>query len=59
MSQGTVFDYKDWGVPLGRRFRALKLWFVVRMYGVEGLHKFLRGVCDRIENAININDFYS
>lgn len=30
---GNVFDYKDWQIPLGRRFRSLKLWFVMRMYG--------------------------
>ena len=36
--EGTrVIDYRDWGIPLGRRFRALKLWFVIRSYGVEGL----------------------
>ncbi len=35
--QGKVNDYCDWGIPLGRRFRALKLWFVIRTYGVEGL----------------------
>jgi len=34
---GAVIDYRDWQVPLGRRFRALKLWFVIRHYGVEGL----------------------
>ncbi len=34
---GAVFDYRDWQVPLGRRFRSLKLWFVIRHYGVEGL----------------------
>jgi aromatic-L-amino-acid decarboxylase len=34
---GTVIDYRDWQIPLGRRFRALKLWFVIRHYGVEGL----------------------
>ncbi len=32
-----VIDYRDWSVPLGRRFRALKLWFVIRSYGVDGL----------------------
>jgi len=36
-SRGQVNDYRDWGIPLGRRFRALKLWFVIRSYGVEGL----------------------
>ncbi len=39
---GTVFDYRDWQVPLGRRFRALKLWFVVRHYGLEGLREHIR-----------------
>jgi aromatic-L-amino-acid/L-tryptophan decarboxylase len=37
-----VIDYRDWGVPLGRRFRALKLWFVIRAYGVEKLKVMLR-----------------
>lgn len=41
-NRGTVNDYRDWGVPLGRRFRALKLWFVIRNYGVNGLQKQLR-----------------
>jgi aromatic-L-amino-acid/L-tryptophan decarboxylase len=39
---GQVIDYRDWGVPLGRRFRALKLWFVLRSYGVERLQAMLR-----------------
>jgi len=39
---GAVFDYRDWQVPLGRRFRALKLWFVIRHYGVEGLRYHIR-----------------
>lgn len=39
---GTVIDYRDWGVPLGRRFRALKLWFVIRSYGVSGLREILK-----------------
>ncbi len=41
-TQGQVNDYRDWGVPLGRRFRALKLWFVIRNYGIKGLQKVLR-----------------
>lgn len=40
--QGKVNDYSDWGIPLGRRFRALKLWFVLRYYGQEGLQQRLR-----------------
>jgi aromatic-L-amino-acid decarboxylase len=39
---GAVIDYRDWQVPLGRRFRALKLWFVIRSYGVEGLQHHVR-----------------
>ena len=39
---GAVFDYRDWQIPLGRRFRALKLWFVIRHYGVEGLQYHIR-----------------
>ncbi|MEW6754860.1 MAG: pyridoxal-dependent decarboxylase [Candidatus Latescibacterota bacterium] len=39
---GAVWDYRDWQVPLGRRFRALKLWFVIRHYGVEGLQHHVR-----------------
>ncbi|HPR31201.1 MAG TPA: pyridoxal-dependent decarboxylase [Prolixibacteraceae bacterium] len=39
---GEVFDYRDWHVPLGRRFRSLKLWFVIRHYGVEGLQYHIR-----------------
>jgi len=39
---GAVFDYRDWQVPLGRRFRALKLWFVIRHYGIEGLQYHVR-----------------
>jgi aromatic-L-amino-acid decarboxylase len=40
--QGEVPDYRDWGIPLGRRFRALKLWFVLRSYGVAALQSMLR-----------------
>jgi aromatic-L-amino-acid decarboxylase len=39
---GAVIDYRDWQVPLGRRFRALKLWFVLRSYGGEGLRRHVR-----------------
>lgn len=41
-TRGKVNDYRDWGIPLGRRFRALKLWSVIRMYGVEGLQGKIR-----------------
>jgi len=46
-TRGKVNDYRDWGVPLGRRFRALKLWSVIRSYGVEGLR-------DKVRNHIGI-----
>ena len=39
---GAVVDYRDWHVPLGRRFRALKLWAVIRWYGAEGLRRHVR-----------------
>lgn len=39
---GLVTDYRDWQIPLGRRFRALKIWFVVRSYGLTGLRGHIR-----------------
>lgn len=52
---GDVIDYRDWQVPLGRRFRALKLWFVIRHYGADGLAHHVRrhvelaaGFADRV-----------
>lgn len=41
-SRGIVNDYRDWGIPLGRRFRALKLWFVIRNFGVNKLQEMIR-----------------
>lgn len=41
-TDGIVANHCDWGVPLGRRFRSLKLWFVMRNYGLEGLQNKLR-----------------
>ena len=38
-----MLDYRDWHVPLGRRFRALKLWAVIRWYGADGLRAHIRG----------------
>lgn len=37
-----VNNYRDWGIQLGRRFRALKLWFVIRSYGINGLQEKIR-----------------
>jgi aromatic-L-amino-acid/L-tryptophan decarboxylase len=45
---GLVRNLRDWGIPLGRRFRALKLWFVIREHGVEGLQAYVRR---DVENA--------
>jgi len=42
-TRGAVNDYRDWGVPLGRRFRALKLWFVIRSFGLDGIRQKIRG----------------
>ena len=41
-ADGRVKNYRDWGIPLGRRFRALKLWFLIREQGVSGLQARLR-----------------
>jgi aromatic-L-amino-acid decarboxylase len=53
---GEVIDYRDWHVALGRRFRALKLWFVLRSYGAEGIRRHVResvrmarGLADRLK----------
>lgn len=54
-TRGQVNDYRDWGVPLGRRFRALKLWSVIRMYGVTGLQEKIRyhiSIARRLEELI-------
>ncbi|MFV0526183.1 MAG: pyridoxal phosphate-dependent decarboxylase family protein [Acidimicrobiales bacterium] len=41
-ADGEVVQYRDWGLPLGRRFRALKLWFLLRLDGVEAIQARLR-----------------
>ena len=50
-----IINYSEWSIPLGRRFRALKLWFLIRAYGLEGLRTRLRnhvdwvqGLCERL-----------
>jgi aromatic-L-amino-acid/L-tryptophan decarboxylase len=47
---GAVIDYRDWQIPLGRRFRSLKLWFVIRHYGVEGLRHHIRRHVELAQN---------
>lgn len=58
---GEVFDYRDWHVQLGRRFRSLKLWFVIRHYGVEGLQFHIRKHVEMAQNfknwVLESNDF--
>lgn len=52
---GEVIDYRDWQIPLGRRFRALKLWFVLRSYGLEGLREHIRrhvGLAELFESLL-------
>jgi aromatic-L-amino-acid decarboxylase len=55
-ADAAVVNFRDWGIQLGRRFRALKLWFVIRTYGIEGLQALVRNhvalareLADRIE----------
>jgi aromatic-L-amino-acid decarboxylase len=55
-SAGKVNDYRDWGIQLGRRFRALKLWFVIRNFGVTGIKEKIRDhitYATELENLIN------
>ncbi|KAF5306408.1 hypothetical protein FQA39_LY08917 [Lamprigera yunnana] len=40
--QGSAPDYRHWQIPLGRRFRSLKLWFVLRLYGIDNLQAYIR-----------------
>ncbi|MGH3734942.1 MAG: pyridoxal-dependent decarboxylase [Micromonosporaceae bacterium] len=56
---GAVIDYRDWQVPLGRRMRALKLWFVIRWYGADGLRAHIRhgvGLAQRLAEWIGADD---
>jgi aromatic-L-amino-acid decarboxylase len=55
-TRGKVNDYRDWGVPLGRRFRALKLWSVIRSYGTDGLRDKVR---DHIKIALRLSEMIS
>ncbi len=58
-NQGKVNDYCDWGIQLGRRFRALKLWFVIRNFGIKGLQDKLRkhiSLARYIEDKIKAHD---
>ena len=55
-TRGKVNDYRDWGIPLGRRFRALKLWSVIRSYGTQGLRDKIRyhiSIASRLSEMIS------
>jgi aromatic-L-amino-acid decarboxylase len=49
---GLVTDYRDWQIPLGRRFRSLKVWFVLRTYGVSGLRQMIR-------NHVRLGEYFN
>uniref|UniRef100_A0A3P9IXY0 Aromatic-L-amino-acid decarboxylase n=1 Tax=Oryzias latipes TaxID=8090 RepID=A0A3P9IXY0_ORYLA len=52
---GLVTDYRHWQIPLGRRFRSLKMWFVFRMYGLQGLQAHIRkqvGLAKEFESLV-------
>jgi aromatic-L-amino-acid decarboxylase len=56
---GGVVDYRDWHVPLGRRFRALKLWWVLRYYGAAGLRAMVRdhvSLADQFATWVELDD---
>nr|XP_046917669.1 aromatic-L-amino-acid decarboxylase-like [Dermatophagoides farinae] len=54
-----AIDYRHWGIPLSRRFRSLKLWFVIRNYGIEGLQRYIREhvrLAKRFERLVRQDD---
>lgn len=54
-----AIDYRHYGIPLSRRFRALKLWFVLRSYGIEGLQSYMRNhirLAKHFESLVNLDD---
>ncbi|XP_014241492.1 tyrosine decarboxylase isoform X2 [Cimex lectularius] len=55
----SAIDYRHWGVPLSRRFRSLKLWFVLRSFGITGLRKYIRNhikLAKKFENLVNADN---
>lgn len=57
--QGSAPDYRHWQIQLGRRFRALKIWFVLRLYGVENIQKHIRkqiGLAHHFEDLVKSDD---
>ncbi|KAF8839449.1 hypothetical protein BDN67DRAFT_970046 [Paxillus ammoniavirescens] len=51
---GTVIDYRNWHLGLGRRFRSLKLWFVLRSFGVEGFRRYIRQTVSRSDTFVSL-----
>ncbi len=51
-TRGSVNDYRDWGIPLGRRFRALKLWFVIRSFGLVEIRR-------RLMHHIGLGEYFA
>uniref|UniRef100_A0A8C8R973 Aromatic-L-amino-acid decarboxylase n=1 Tax=Pelusios castaneus TaxID=367368 RepID=A0A8C8R973_9SAUR len=49
---GLVTDYRHWQIPLTRRFRSLKMWFVFRMYGIKGLQEHIRKASNQLNEAL-------
>lgn len=59
---GEVIDYRDWQIPLGRRFRALKLWAVLRWYGAEGLREHIRSgvaIADELADWVRASEDFA
>ncbi|KAL3282035.1 hypothetical protein HHI36_005238 [Cryptolaemus montrouzieri] len=59
--KGMAPEYRHWQISLGRRFRALKLWFVLRSYGVEGIQKYVRhqiSLAKYFEELVSKDDRY-
>ncbi|KAG5880430.1 hypothetical protein JTB14_019940 [Gonioctena quinquepunctata] len=57
--QGSAPDYRHWQIPLGRRFRSLKIWFVLRLYGIDNLQAFIRkqiGLAHHFESLVRSDE---
>ena len=54
--QEDIPDFRHWHIPMGRRFRSLKLWFVMRIYGLEGIRKNIR---DQVALAVQFANLVS
>ncbi|KAF9240382.1 pyridoxal phosphate-dependent transferase [Melanogaster broomeanus] len=52
--EGTVIDYRNWHLGLGRRFRSLKLWFVLRSFGVEGFRRYIRQTVKHSDTFVSL-----